>query len=266
MMEPQNSPQRPYLNLVVRIAILEIILIALSLVLGPAIASVLFPSLAPTMTTNAATATTSALTNVTPTVQFVDAGSAMPTAATVGAPTLIPTPSKAVTVAPQPGMSTATPTRPVRLPQTETAPPPTRTPAPQPKTATPRPKTATPETKTFTITDEQATGLARGGVPANVLQNPAVAFTGSHIEITGMANVPVLRVSGPARVVCKPQVEDEQLRIKVLSVNIGGADVTQFAAAKVEEVVNGSLASLSAGKRVQNAVLSDGSMTVTYLE
>lgn len=266
MTDPQNLPQRPRLSLVVRIAILEIVLLALSLVLGPVIASVLFPSTAPTMTMNTATATIRALTHVTPTAQFADAGSATLTAATAGAPTLLPTLSKMITVTPQPGVITATPTQAARLPQTGTVPPPTKTPVPQPKTATPRPRTATPQTKTLTITNEEATGLARGNVPANILQNPAVAFTGSHIEITGMANVPALGVSGPARVVCRPQVEDEQLLIKVLSVTIGGADVTQFAAAKVEEVVNNSLASLSAGKRVQNAVLSDGSMTVTYLE
>ena len=261
MADPQNSPRRPHLNLVVRIAILEIILLALSMVLGPVIAPVLFPSLAPTMTTNTATATIDALTHITPAGQFVDAGSATSTVVTVGVPTLLPTLSKAITVTPQPSMITVTP-----QPSVITATPTQAAPSPQPKTATPQPKTATPQTKTFTITDKQATDLARGNVPANVLQNPAVAFTGAHIEITGIATVPLLGVSGPARIVGKPQVEDEQLRIKVLSMTIGGTDVTQLVAPKVEEVVNSSLAPLSLGKRVQNAVLSDGSLTVTYLE
>jgi hypothetical protein len=114
-----------------------------------------------------------------------------------------------------------------------------------------------------TITDAQATELAKQGLAANpgavpiALENPQVTFTREHIKLAAQVQGQGTRLE----VLVVPEVAGERVSFKLTSLKLGGLEIP-FYRLEVETAINDIFTRMLSGQRVKSVQLGDGTLTV----
>jgi hypothetical protein len=186
-----------------------------------------------------------------------------------------PTPIPTASVPPTPTPTIAVPAAGQQTPSAKPEENSPRSTLPSPTQPTlPRAVTATPFLQTIivTVTNDDATAQAEDYIRTHSIpiEQPAVIFTGDHLEFTGQVNVRrfvVTLESWSAWAIADPIVENDELRFNVTSMTRDGEKLTQEDySAQLEHVLNDSFGHVLVGLYVQSVDITEGAINITALE